>query len=174
MKWTGRLQEALHLPTAPWQSGAADPTYQGHLEVKVTQEQGCVSESAGSASLAQHTGRALLRPGSFSSFQACVGDGIDDSKQRKAEVLSFCLSDLFTAGLECCWLRRFIGQMEVFAQLRVHSPVPRTPSPFKVLCDQAGKLLATLSPSVTQLPKGWPLWVLGDFCIWTSRFKLTP
>lgn len=88
-----------------------------------------MSESAGSASLAQHTGRALLRPGSFSSFQACVGDGIDDSKQRKAEVLSFCLSDLFTAGLECCWLGRFIGQMEVFAQLRVHSPMPRTLSP---------------------------------------------
>ena len=60
-----------------------------------------------------------------------------DSKQRKADVLSFCLSDLFTAGLECCQLRRFIGQMDVFAQLRVHSPMPRTLSPFKVLCDQA-------------------------------------
>ena len=86
-----------------------------------------------------------------------------DSKQRKAEVPSFCLSDLFTAGLECCWLTRFIGQMEVFAQLRVHSPVPRTLSPFRVLlCDQADMLLATPS---RQLAKRWPLWVLGDFCI---------
>lgn len=81
-----------------------------------------MSESAGSTSLAQHTGRALLRPGSFSSFQACVGDGTDDSKQERQKSQLLPLRP-FTAGLSVAG-GRFIGQMEVFAQLRVHSPMP--------------------------------------------------
>lgn len=83
------------------------------------------------------------RPGSFSSFQACVDDGTDDSKPKEGggSPQFALLCDLLPQDLECCWLGRFIGQMEVFAQLRF------TPN---------GATLSSLKFSVTRQASYWP------------------